>query len=193
MRRAFVMLAVTFAAAGTGCMAGMAGHAANAPAPASASMSHEEASAGMGGMSMQNCPMSVPGTQVAAADIPEGEAITFTTSPERVGELRMRVRTMADMHNRHHQGGQMEGMHGGTQHGQMMGSGSMESSGAADGHDAMMPPPSRAVVQDVDGGARIVVTPADPADLDRLRSTVRMHAEHMRDTGTCGTGHMGTH
>jgi hypothetical protein len=80
------------------------------------------------------------------------------------------------------------------QHGDMMGSGSAESpsAGAAE-HMAMMPPPSRAAVRDVEGGARIVVTPNDPADLDRLRSAVRMHAEHMRESGTCGMGHPGSH
>lgn len=66
------------------------------------------------------------------------------------------------------------------QHGGMMGGGSM---GPTGGRDAMMPPPSRAAVEDVEGGARLVVTPNDPGDLDRLRSTVRMHAEHMRQTG----------
>jgi hypothetical protein len=142
----------------------------------------------MEAMPMEACPMAVPGTQVAVTETRDGEAVTFTTSRNQADELRARVHAMADMHNSHHQGGGMEGMHGGMQHGGMMGGGSMGSTG---GRDAMMPPPSRATVEDVEGGARLVVTPNDPADLDQLRSTVRMHAEHMRQTGTCEMGHHG--
>ncbi len=190
MRRVLVILSLVVSAAATGCMAGMAGHGAHAEATATPHPA-ETAPTGMSAMSMQNCPMSVPGTQVAAADIPDGESITFTTSPDRAADLRARVHAMADMHNRHHQGGGMEEMHGGMQHGGMMGGGSMGSSSAGADQMAMMPPPSRASVEDVEGGARIVVTPNDPADLDRLRSAVRMHAQHMRDGGQCEMGHPG--
>lgn len=121
---------------------------------------------GMAGM----CPLDVPGTKVAAADTADGEAITFTTTPEHADELRSRVRAMADMHNRHHAeaapgaGGGMHAEHGGMH----------------------MPPPSRAAVEDVENGARVVVTPTDPQDLQKLQSTVRMHAEHMQQQGGCG-------
>jgi TusA-related sulfurtransferase len=56
---------------------------------------------------------------------------------------------------------------------------------------AHMPPPSRASVEDVPNGARIAVTPNDPADLSRLQSTVRMHAQHMQEHGCAmmGAGH----
>ncbi len=185
MRRALVMLAVAFAASATGCMAGMAGHAA--PPPAAAPKARE-ASGGMGAMPMEQCPMAVPGTQVAAADTPDGESITFTTSPDRAAELRTRVHAMADMHNRHHQGvatSEMQAM----QHAETMGSGTAEPDGTE--HTGMMPAPSRAVVEDVEGGARLVVTPTDPASLDQLRSTVRTHAQHMQESGTCGMGEGG--
>jgi hypothetical protein len=117
--------------------------------------------------------MSVPGTKLAAADTSTGEAITFTTTPDQAAALRERVHAMADVHNRHHASGDadhggMGGMHGGW----MMG-------------DMQMPPPSRAAVEDLPDGARIIVTPNDPADLDRLQKTVRMHAEHMQQHG-CG-------
>jgi hypothetical protein len=161
----------------------MGGHAASSPA-ASAAQAPMNAPGGMEGMPMSACPMAIPGTQLMVADTPDGESVTFTTSPDRAAELRRRVHAMADMHNSHHHGGGMEGMH----HGGTMGGGSMASTG---GGDTMMPPPSRAAVEDVDGGARLVVTPNDPADLDRLRSTVRMHAEHMRQTGTCEMDHHG--
>jgi hypothetical protein len=91
---------------------------------------------------------------------------------------------MADMHNRHHASGDaghggMGGMHGGG----MMGG--HASHGGQDGMmgDMEMPPPSRAAVEDLPDGARIIVTPNDPADLERLQKTVRMHAEHMQQHG----------
>ena len=183
MTRGFATLAAALTTTMIGCMAGHA--ASGPPATAQAPMN---APGAMEGMPMSVCPMAVPGTQLAVADTADGEAVTFTTSPDRAAELRGRVHAMADMHNRHHQAG-MESMHGGMQHGGMMGG----SKGPAGGGDAMpmMPPPSRAAVEDVEGGARLVVTPNAPADLDRLRSTVRMHAEHMRQTGTCEMAHHG--
>lgn len=159
----------------------MAGHAAHVTA-AAASPQPQQSPAVMGSMSMQSCPMAIPGTQVSAADTPNGESITFTTSPDQAADLRARVAAMADMHNRHHGDG-MGSMHGDMKHGQMMGGGE---------HMGMMPPPSHAAVEDVEGGARIVVTPNDPADLDGLRSTVRIHAEHMQKSGTCEMGHPGS-
>jgi hypothetical protein len=146
----------------------------------------------MGVMAMQACPMAVPGAQIAAADTPDGESIMFTTSPDRAAELRARVHAMADMHNRHHQGGGMEGMRDGMQHGgMMMGDGSTGGSVPGAHHMAMMPPPSHATVEDIDNGARIILTPNDPGDLEKLRSAVRVHADHMRDSGTCEMGRSG--
>lgn len=186
MTRSLATLAVALTMTGVACMGG---HAASSPGPSTAQAARN-APGGMGGMPTSACPMAVPGTQVAVADTADGEAVTFTTAPDQAAELRSRVHAMADMHNSHHQGGGMEGMHGGMQHNGMMGGGSMGSSGGG-GAMPMMPPPSRAAVEDVEGGARLVVTPSDPADLDRLRSTVRMHVEHMRQTGTCEMDHQG--
>lgn len=160
------------------------GHAGGHPAAASAAQT-APAPEGRGGMAMP-CPVAVPGTQVAVGDTPDGVAVTFTTTPDRTAELRARVHAMADMHNRHHQGAGMEhgAMERGEMHrGAMMGGGMMGSGGGE--AMPMMPPPSRATVDDVDGGARLAVSPNDPADLDRLRSTVRMHAEHMQRSGSC--------
>jgi hypothetical protein len=120
---------------------------------------------GMAGL----CPAEVPDTRVAASDTPNGGAITFTTSAANVDEVRRRAHAMADMHNQHHGAAAADAPAGG-QHGMMAG---------------MMPPPSHAVAEDVDGGARISVTPDAPADLEKLRSTMRMHAEHMQG-GRCG-------
>jgi hypothetical protein len=193
--RALASLPLALAFGVAGCMAGMAGmagHAAHAPPPTAAPPAADAASGGMGDMTMQACPMAVPGAQVAAADTLDGESIMFTTSPDRAADLRARVHAMADMHNRHHQGGEMEGMRDGMQHGGMiMGHGSTAASVPGAHHMEMMPPPSHAIVEDIDNGARVVVTPNNPADLERLRSAVRMHAEHMRESGTCEMGRSG--
>lgn len=169
---------------GTACM--HAGRTASAPAtgrPGGAKSGGEVAAGGMGGM----CPMSVPGTEVVTEDTTTGEAVTFTTkSADQVAALRERVHAMADMHNAHHAGGDaghaggdaghggMHGMHGG------MGGGGT-SGGGMEGME--MPPPSQATVEDLPDGARILVAPKDPADLQRLQSTVRRHATHMREHG----------
>jgi hypothetical protein len=159
--------------ASTGCMGH---HAAEAAAPSPRARAAAPAMAG-------HCPMEVPGTQVSAADTQDGEAVTFITSPDHEADLRSRVHAMADMHNEHHQGGGMD-------HGGMHGSGSMgrdtSTGSGAMGHMETMPPPSRASVQDVPGGARLVVTPSDPGDLERLQSVVRTHAQHMSETHACG-------
>lgn len=176
--------------AGAGCM--HAGHAASAAQPVPVS----RAPSGMAGMA-QMCPMNVPGTQVSAADVATGEALTFTTSPENAAALREKVHAMAEMHNRHHAGAEQGS--GGMQHG-AMGHGGMGGMGATGemggmGHGAMggmqMPPPSRASVEDLPDGARITVTPNDPADLQRLQSTIRAHAEHMQQHGCEMMGHGG--
>ncbi len=177
-----VSFAIAFLA--SGCMAGMA--AQHAAAPAAAAAQPEAMPAGMQHM-MQNCPAAVPGTRVAAADVEGGEAVTFTTTPDRVADLRARVRATADMHNRHYAAGAAEA-HEGMAHGEMMGGGMAGGGAMAASHHEMVPPPSRASVEDVDGGARFVVTAIDPAEVDRLRSVLRMHAQHMQETGTCGMG-----
>lgn len=143
-----------------------------APAPARAGM-------------MDVCPMAVPGTTVSAADTPQGEALTFVTSPGQVDDLRRRVRAMADMHNEHHAGAHA-GMQGGMGQGGTMGG---TGEGGMDG--MKMPPPSRASAEDTEGGARLTVVPEDPAQVDQLRSTVRTHAERMQQDGCAGM--MGAH
>ncbi len=130
-----------------------------------------------GSGSAGRCPMDVPGAQVATADTRDGEAITFTTtSPDQVEELRSRVHGLADMHNRQEHG--RMSMRGRT------GAGSAGAGGGEQGSGMMG---SRAVVEDVDGGARVTVTASDPAEAGRLRKAVRARADHMRRTGACGS------
>lgn len=140
-----------------------------------------------------HCPMAVPGTTVSAQDTAAGESLTFTTKSGDVEDLRRRVHAMAAMHNGHHgtggpqagtgQGGMMQGEGGGgaMAHGHGHGHGKMHGAGGM-----MMPPPSRASVEDVDGGARIDLVPLDPARAEQLRTAVRGHAEHMQKEGCPG-------
>lgn len=127
-----------------------------------------------GGAMMAMCPMAVPGTTVAATDEANGSAITFTTA-EQVPELQRRVHAMVAMHDQRHGDGGMK--HEGMMGGGMMGNGK--------GMNGMMMPASHAAVADLETGARVVVTPKDPADLQKLQAAVRMHAEHMQKQG-CG-------
>jgi len=104
---------------------------------------------GSGGMAMADmCPMQVPGTTVAAADVDGGIELIFATSGD-VSELRRRVTHMAEMHNQEHASG------------------------------GMMMPAATASAEDAAGGARMILRPADPAQLDALREHARTHAEKM--------------
>lgn len=125
------------------------------------------------------CPMEVPGTQVSVADTQDGVAVAFMTSGD-VAQVRQRVHGMAAMHEKMMSGGGMMGS-GGMGSGGMMGSGSGGMMGS--GHMMKMVD-STAQAEDIDGGARIVLTPKDPAKLAELRDHVREHAGRMA-SGHC--------
>lgn len=130
-------------------------------------------------MDAQICPMRVPETQVSVDETPTGVALTFTTRDEgSVEELRQRLRKMAEMHNRHH-GPAAEGVGGGG----MEGRGMYGGQGGAGMQGEMRMIPSTATVEETEGGARLVLTPADPAQLEELRARVRQHAERMNQGG----------
>lgn len=177
---------------------------ASAPPPTASRPA--DAGMGAGGMA-QMCPMAVPGTRVAAVDTADGVALAFTTSGD-AEELRRRVRAMAEMHNQHHAGeaaaADQGSMHGGMMHGGGMMGGGMGGSGAGSGgtmggtggghgrsHEGMMPPPARAAVEDVDGGARIVLTPFSAGEVSSLRAHVHEHATEMQRSGACPMMQMG--
>lgn len=108
------------------------------------------------------CPMHVAGTEVAASDTESGAALTFTTTGD-VGELRARAHEMARMHDDMAVGGHEMGM--------------MKDM-------PMTMPPAHASAEDIDGGARVTLTPIDPAKLDALRSAAHHHVDMMRG-GDC--------
>ena len=114
------------------------------------------------------CPMRLPGTQVSTSETPDGIAIVFTTAGD-LAPLRDHTRHMAAMHE------------------QMM-SGGMRGSGEA----MMKMVPSKARAEDIEGGARIVLTPNDPSQLAALRDHVRRHVDAMKRQAGCPMMHAGT-
>lgn len=156
-----------------------------------------------GGMMAQlraGCPMMAEGATVAVSDTDNGVALTFTTASGDVGDLRTRAGHMTQMYSMHHgQRGMMWHAHGGGMMGAGPGPGAMGGAGMAHGPGAMgggmahgagmagpsgMMPAASATVEEVDGGARILLTPTDPADLEALRQHVRAHSERM-GSGEC--------
>jgi len=150
----------------------------------------------MGGEMAGMCPMAVEGTTARAEDVEGGAAMVFTTTGD-VSELRRRVARMAEMHNRHHGEGHGHGMgmhgaqdgsrghqHGGAQEGDEPRQGGGMQGGMGMTGGGMMPPPSTARSEEVEGGARLVLTPRDPAELARLREHVGQHSEMMA-SGRC--------
>jgi hypothetical protein len=119
------------------------------------------------GMMGDMCPMQVTGTTVRQAEVEGGVALEFTSSAGDVAELRQRVRRMAEMHNQHGSGMTMGDGGGGAQHegepGAGPGHGGSGHGGMMMMGGGMMMPPATASVEDIDGGARIILRPKDPA------------------------------
>ncbi len=169
-------------AAGTivaGCAANSGARSEPTTSGAIAPNPHEHGGGDHGGMMAGMCPMKVSGTTVAATDVDGGIALTFTTKGESVAEVRQRVRRMAEMHNNagsgehQHVAGAGAGHVGGGQGGMMMGGG-------------MMMPAATASVEDLEGGARLILRPNDPAHLATLQEHVRMKAKRMAH-GECSS------
>lgn len=117
---------------------------------------------------LKGCPFGVSDTEIAIADTPDGVSMTFL-SPTNVADLRERVGDAAAMHGP----GERVGKGHGGKHGE----------GGRHGLKAMQLPAMRAVAEDVEGGAKLVLVPADPADLGELRAKVRARAKDM--AGSC--------
>ncbi len=160
---------------------------AQEPASPAAAEASGKPGAMMGEGMAGECPMKVDGTSVTAENVEGGVTLSFTTTGD-VAELRRRVARMAEMHNGHASGEHSMGMHasaGGDdspseheQRGGMMGGGMMGGGGGN------MMPPSKARAQNVEGGARIVLTPIDPAKVATLQEHAGQMAERM-SSGKC--------
>ena len=146
-----------------------------------------------------SCPVAVPGTSVTVEDASAGAALVFVTTGD-VAELRRRVTAMASMHNDHH--GSMGALPDGKDAGSgghaghdMSGHAGHDMGGGHAGHDmsgskhaghagGMIGVHSKAEASDVEGGAKIMFV-ANGADVAKLQSELRMHAQHFA-AGACG-------
>ncbi len=201
MPRPGLVVAVAVAVIGVGCAGTRSAEASRtAPRPeqpesAAATPGNPAESGGEaqrppmhGGGTMQ-CPMEVPGTQVSAADTPEGESVTFTTSsPDAVPDLRARIHAMADRYERRQQEMQSQAGQGGAAEGGGAEAGSAGSGSAEPQQAPARRAGSRAVVEDIEGGARVDITPNDQAEVDRLRTAIRNRVAQMQETGSCAMG-----
>lgn len=129
------------------------------------------------GMLDGTCPMQVAGTTVTSKDIEGGVAIVFTTSAGNTVALRERVQRMAERHNHKYAGGGMMMADHAPGNAMKMGhrglgSGMMKGGG-------MRMPAATAAVEDIDGGARLVLRPKAPTQLEALREHARMRADRL--------------
>lgn len=148
-----------------------------------------------------SCPVTVAGTSVSVEDTDTGAALVFVTTSD-VAELRKRVTTMAQMHNEHHaaMGPLPDGTgadaghagheehaghagHAGHGDGAHAGHGMSQHAGHAGG---MIGVHSKAAASELEGGAKIAFI-ASGADVAKLQSELRMHAQHFA-AGTCEMG-----
>lgn len=153
---------------------------------------HDHGDGAQAGMMAGMCPMQVPGTTVAVTEVDGGSGVSFTTTTGDVVELRQRVRRMAEMHNQP-AGHMMMGNHDARapgadaehQHGAQAGAGHEGSGrGGMMMGGGMMMPAATALAEDIEGGARLILQPKDPAQLGALRENVRMKAQRMA-AGEC--------
>lgn len=201
MRSIFAAVGTLVAAAAVGCAS--SSHEARAHEATASTSSGMQASAApppaaaggqpsMGPETGVRCPMEVPGANARAEDTADGASIVFNTSdPAQVSELRSRVGAIAEHHQR--MASRCPCMQGGTG-GAGAGVGGSASCPMCGGQseemrDAEMGPmhavmKSNVRAEDVPGGARLVFTPRDPADLQPLRQATRMQAQQL-NTGTC--------
>lgn len=110
--------------------------------------------------------MELSGVHVSTEDTADGVALTFATpDTDQVAELRRRVRAVAATHN-------MKPPKGAACCTPMSGEAKMV--------------PSTATVQDIPGGAQLVLAPKDPSQIGKLRFEAKERAAVMK-TGVCTT------
>ncbi len=137
-----------------------------------------------------SCPMSIPDAKVRITDNDGGVTLDFETDAAHAKILQQRVENLANMYAMHrtrgmmwhHMGaGQMRDRHdmaSGRGDGHMMGSRHMGSAPTGP------MPATKASVESTSTGARLLLTPEDPSQLDALRQHVHTHHERMQG-GEC--------
>jgi hypothetical protein len=111
------------------------------------------------------CPLGVAGARVVVDDAEGGVVMTFSAGNDKVEDLRMRTRDQAGQHGPGQKVGPgHEGRHG---------------MGGDHGLKVMQLPPATITQQDIEGGSKLFLVPADKADLEKLRAKVRERAQAM--------------
>ncbi len=143
------------------------------------------------GSEQQLCPMTVPGAQARAQDVPEGVALIISTSePDQVAELQQRTRRMLQQQQESTQRAQQETAMGRVQEEEIGDTGMEEQLGKDDtgqggsGMAGAPTMPSSARVQDTPDGVTILYVAADPAQQKQLSSEVHRNADQMQP-GRC--------
>ena len=175
MRRTIACLIFTLAACGS---SGASGGDPKSPKPGTTAAADP------------TCPVAVPGTSVTVEDAANGAALVFVTTGD-IGELRRRASAMAKAHNDHHaaMGPLPDGNDTGGGHaGHDMAGHDMAGHGSHGGGQAgtMINIHSKATASEIDGGAKVLFV-CGAADVGKLQSELRMHAQHL-GTGTCAMG-----
>jgi hypothetical protein len=173
---------------------------ASTRAQSGAAAPHRDAAA-----AQARCPLDVPGSSVSASDTSDGAALGFTAPPAERTSLRTQVEQWAEQIGRPGaesdmgtgSGAPIDGSltskgeawagsgneSGGMGDAQSFNQGPTGAAGAADGARADQFPPVRAVVEDTDLGVRLVLTPNDPADAQRLREATHRQAAELQANG----------
>jgi len=162
-----------------GCGAADSTDTEHAPLPPLEQPSQPRASEKAPPAADRDCPLALPGAQMVSEVTADGVALVFTTSGGDAAELQARVHQMAEQHNE----AQVPEADARSEK-QGDGMGTAEGAHGMDMHGAAREVPSRATVEDIAGGARIVFTPSDPAKVGLLREQIRVHGKEMA-TSNC--------
>ncbi len=122
----------------------------------------------------KSCPFGVSGADVVVNDTPDGVVMTFTTTPDKLSDLRERVADAAAMHG--------PGEQVGKGHEDSSTTGAKHGEGGNHGLKAMQFPPMRATMDKVDNGAKLTLSAQVPADVPALRAKARERAKAMAES-----------
>jgi hypothetical protein len=120
-----------------------------------------------------SCPFGVRGAEVLVRDTASGVVMTFTTTSDKVEELRERVADAAAMHG--------PGEQVGKGHDPAM-PGARHGDGGNHGLRAMQFPPMRATAEKADRGAALTLVAEAPADVPALQAKARDRAKAMAES-----------
>jgi hypothetical protein len=136
-----------------------------------------------------NCPMAVSGTSVQAEDVEGGAALVFITTGD-VDALRERVRNMAArreseaMRPESQQTGMRETMRPGSAEDPTAGAKSGDDLESGAGGELQRMPEVDTRVEDIEGGAQLLIIATNAADLDTVRANTQQQAQQLT-AGEC--------